>query len=216
MGSSLFVAMGAILSFFFPSGDAEPDLTSDTKKDDSDVKEVEKEDTKKTPEITDAKVTVVKVTEEALEEADYEVVEKTSEQSTTLSSGFPSTPQNSVASLPSLPSASGQLDDGFEVISQRAEEPTTSLLNVDNTVGKKEEAKEEEEEESPIANLKSGVEALLTDLSASAGPEQEEEDTTNTTVKEEISTTTSTSIVQEVQIIGEVQDDDKEAEKTEE
>merc|ERR1712233_256250 len=191
-------------------------LTSDTKKDDSDVKEVEKEDTKKTPEITDAKVTVVKVTEEALEEADYEVVEKTSEQSTTLSSGgFPSTPQNSVASLPSLPSASGQLDDGFEVISQRAEEPTTSLLNVDNTVGKKEEAKEEEEE-SPIANLKSGVEALLTDLSASAGPEQEEEDTTNTTVKEEISTTTSTSIVQEVQIIGEVQDDDKEAEKTEE
>merc|ERR1711936_1424001 len=215
MGSSLFVAMGAILSFFFPSGDTEPDLTSDTKKDDSDVKEVEKEDTKKTPEITDAKVTVVKVTEEALEEADYEVVEKTSEQSTSLSSGgFPSTPQNSVASLPSLPSASGQLDDGFEVISQRAEEPTTSLLNVDNTVGKKEEAKEEEEE-SPIANLKSGVEALLTDLSASAGPEQEEV-TTNTTVKEEISTTTSTSIVQEVQSIGEVQEDDKEAEKTEE
>merc|ERR1711936_1138190 len=153
MGSSLFVAMGAILSFFFPSGDTEPDLTSDTKKDDSDVKEVDKEDTKKTPEITEPKVTVVKVTEEALEEADYEVVEKTSEQSTTLSSGgFPSTPQNSVASLPSLPSASGQLDDGFEVISQRAEEPTTSLLNVDNTVGKKEEeeAKEEEEEESPI------------------------------------------------------------------
>merc|ERR1711936_825154 len=200
MGSSLFVAMGAILSFFFPSGDTEPDLTSDTKKDDSDVKEVEKEDTKKTPEITDAKVTVVKVTEEALEEADYEVVEKTSEQSTSLSSGgFPSTPQNSVASLPSLPSASGQLDDGFEVISQRAEEPTTSLLNVDNTVAvvEKEEAKEEEEEESPIADLKSGVEALLTDLSASAGPEQEEV-TTNTTVKEEISTTTSTSIVQEV------------------
>merc|ERR1711909_160302 len=173
-----------------------PDLTSDTKKDDSDVKEVEKEDTKKTPEIPDAKVTVVKVTEEALEEADYEVVEKTSEQSMTLSSrGFPSTPQNSVASLPSLPSASGQLDDGFEVISQRTEEPTTSLLNVDNTVAvvEKEEAKEEEEEESPIANLKSGVEALLTDLSASAGPEQEEV-TTNTTVKEEISTTTSTSI----------------------
>merc|ERR1712179_870852 len=128
------------------------------------------------------------------------VVEKTNEPSTTLSAGgFPSTPQNSVASLPSLPSASGQLDDGFEVISQRAEEPTTSLLNVDNTVGKKEEAKEGEEE-SPIANLKSGVEALLTDLSASAGPEQEEEDTTNTTVKEEVSTTKSTSIVQEVQI----------------
>merc|ERR1712179_437256 len=119
------------------------------------------------------------------------VVEKTNEPSTALSAGgFPSTPQNSVASLPSLPSASGQLDDGFEVISQRAEEPTTSLLNVDNTV-EKEEAKEEEEE-SPIANLKSGVEALLTDLSASAGPEQEEEDTTNTTVKEEVSTTTST------------------------
>merc|ERR1712112_651947 len=194
MGSSLFVAMGAILSFFFPSGDTEPDLTSDTKKDDSDVKEFEKEDTKKTPDIADAKVSVVKVTEEALEEADYEVVEKTSEPSTTLSTGgFPSTPQNSVASLPSLPSASGQLDDGFEVISQRAEEPTTSLLNADNTV-EKEEAKEVEEEESPIANLKSGVEALLTDLSASAGPDQEE-DTTNTTVKEEVSTTTSTSIV---------------------
>merc|ERR1711944_223397 len=163
MGSSLFVAMGAILSFFFPSGDTEPDLTSDTKKYDSDVKEVEKEDTKKTPEIADAKVSVVKVTEEALEEADYEVVEKTSEQSTTLSSsgGFPSTPQNSVASLPSLPSASGQLDDGFEVISQRAEEPTTSLLNVDNTVEKEEAKEEDDEEESPIANLKSGVEAFL-------------------------------------------------------
>merc|ERR1712233_153328 len=192
-------------------------LTSDTKKDDSDVKEVEKKTPKKTPEITDAKVTVVKVTEEALEEADYEVVEKTSEQSTTLSSGgFPSTPQNSVASLPSLPSASGQLDDGFEVISQRAEEPTTSFLNVDNTVATVEKEEAKEEEKSSIANLKSGVEALLTDLSASAGPEQEEV-TTKTTVKEEISTTTSTGIVQEeVQSIGEVQDDDKEAEKTEE
>merc|ERR1712112_473538 len=147
MGSSLFVAMGAILSFFFPSGDTEPDLTSDTKKDDSDVKEAEKEDTKKTPEVADAKVSVVKVTEEALEEADYEVVEKTSDPSTALSSsgGFPSTPQNSVASLPSLPTASGQLDDGFEVISQRAEEPTISLMNVDNTVEKEVEAKDEEE-----------------------------------------------------------------------
>merc|ERR1712018_155728 len=178
MGSSLFVAMGAILSFFFPSGDTEPDLTSDTKKDDSDV---EKEDTKNIPEVADAKVSVVKVTEEALEEADYEVVEKTSEQSTTLSGGFPSTPQNSVASLPSLPSASGQLDDGFEVISQRAEEPTISLLNVDNTVEKEEAKEEDEDDESPIANLKSGVEALLTDLSASAGPEQEAEDTAKTT-----------------------------------
>merc|ERR1711936_380253 len=216
MGSLPFVAMGAILSFFFPWEDTGPD-TRDTNEDETSVKEVdsEKPDIKKTPEMTDTKVTAPKITEEAMEEADYEVVE-TSNGSPLSTSSFPRTPQNSFANLPSLPSA-GQLDDGFEVISQRAEE-STSLLNVDNTAAgaENEEAKKDkEEEESPIANLKSGVEALLTDLSASAGPEQEEV-TTNTTVKEEISTTTSTSIVQEVQSIGEVQEDDKEAEKTEE
>merc|ERR1712037_948083 len=133
MGSLTLVAMGAILSFFFPPADTAPD-TSDTKEDESGVKEVEKEvekevdsekaDTKKTPEVT-----VPKITEEAMEEADYEVVE-TSDPST-LSAGFPRTPQNSFANLPSIPSA-GQLDDGFEVISLRTEEPT-SLLNIDNT-----------------------------------------------------------------------------------
>merc|ERR1712037_1088462 len=239
MGSPTFVAMGAILSFFFPPADTAPD-TSDTKEDESGVKEVEKEvekdvekevkkegdsekaDTKKTPEMTDATVTVPKITEEAMEEADYEVVE-TSDPSTLSAAGFPRTPQNSFANLPSLPSA-GQLDDGFEVISQRTEESTTSLLNVDNTaaVVENKEAKEkeeEEEEESPIANLKSGVEALLTDLSASAaGPEQEEESvsttTTSSVVKEETSTTTI--VQQEVQSIGEVEDNAKEATKTEE
>merc|ERR1712203_706083 len=177
MGSLPFVAMGAILSFFFPWEDTGPD-TRDTKEDETSVKEVncEKPDIKKTPEITDTKVTAPKITEEAMEEADYEVVE-TSDGSTLLAAGFPRTPQNSLANLPSLPSA-GQLDDGFEVISQRTEESTTSLLNVDNTasVVENEEAKkkdEEEEDESPIANLKSGVEALITDLSSSAaGPEQ--------------------------------------------
>merc|ERR1712037_920943 len=224
MGSLTPVAMGAILSFFFPPADAAPD-TSETKEDESGVKEVEKEvdsekaDTKKIPEMTDATVTVPKITEEAMEEADYEVVE-TNDPSTLSAAGFPRTPQNSFANLPSIPSA-GQLDDGFEVISQRTEESTTSLLNIDNTavVVENEEAKEkEEEDESPIANLKSGVEALLTDLSASAaGPEQEEESastTTSSVVTEETSTTTT--IVQEVQSIGEVDDNDKEAPKTEE
>merc|ERR550532_3295133 len=156
-----------------------------------------------------------------MEEADYEVVE-TSDPSTLSAAGFPRTPQNSFANLPSIPSA-GQLDDGFEVISQRTEEPT-SLLNVDNTaaVVENEEAKEkeeEEEDESPIANLKSGVEALLTDLSASAaGPEQEEESASTTTTSSVVTeeTSTTTTIVQEVQSIGEVEDNDKEAPKTEE
>merc|ERR1719295_2534984 len=132
-----------------------------------------------------------------MEEADYEVVETSCDPA-----GFPRTPQNSFANLPSLPA--GQLDDGFEAISQRAEEPT-SLLNVDNTAA--------DEEESPIASLKSGVEALLTDLAASSGPEEEEESgrTTTTTssssvVKEETSTTTTANVVEEVQSIGEVQD----------
>merc|ERR1712037_1059220 len=223
MGSLPFVAMGAILSFFFPWEDTGPD-TRDTKEDETSVKEVdsEKPDIKKTPEISDTKVTAPKITEEAMEEADYEVVE-TSDGSTLTASSFPRTPQNSFANLPSLPSA-GQLDDGFEVISQRTEEPTTSLLNVDNTaaVVENKEAKEDEEEEdeSPIANLKSGVEALLTDLSASAAaPEQEEESASTTTtsrvVTEETSTTT-TIVQQEVQSIGEVEDNDKEAPKTEE
>merc|ERR1712037_680990 len=217
MGSLPFVAMGAILSFFFPWEDTGPD-TRDTKEDETSVKEVdsEKPDIKKTPEITDTKVTAPKITEEAMEEADYEVVE-TSDGSTLSTSSFPRTPQNSFANLPSLPSAR-QLDDGFEVISQRSEEPT-SLLNVDNTaaVAGNEEAKEDEEE-SPIANLKSGVEALLTDLSASAGPEKEDESVsttiTSSVAKEETSTTTT--VVQEVQSIGEVEDDNKEATKSEE
>merc|ERR1711974_560007 len=208
---------GAILSFFFPWEDTGPD-TRDTKVDEGGVKEVDNDtpDIKKTPETTaEANVSAPKITEEAMEEADYEVVETSCDPST-LSAGFPRTPQNSFANLPSLPA--GHLDDGFEVISQRAEEPT-SLLNVDNTAVVVENA-EVEEEEAPIASLKSGVEALLTDLSASSGPEQEEESgsTTTTTsssvVKEEASTTTTT-VVQEVQSIGEVQED-KEAAKTEE
>ena len=196
--SPLFVAMGAILSFFFPWEDTGPD-TRDTKEDEGGVKEVDKDtpDIKKTPEMTaEANVSVPKITEEAMEEADYEVVETSCDPA-----GFPRTPQNSFANLPSLPA--GQLDDGFEVISQRAEEPT-SLLNVDNSV-------ENDEEESPIASLKSGVEALLTDLAASAGPEQEEESTTTTSssvVKEETSTTT-TNVAEEVQSIGEVQEETK-------
>merc|ERR1712154_628470 len=217
MGSLPFVAMGAILSFFFPWEDTGPD-TRDTNEDETSVKEVdsEKPDIKKTPEMTDTKVTAPKITEEAMEEADYEVVE-TSDGSTLSASSFPRTPQNSFANLPSLPSA-GQLDDGFEVISQRAEEPT-SLLNVDNTAaGAENEEAKKEDEESPIANLKSGVEALLTDLSASAGPEKEEESAnttiTSSVVKEETSTTTT--VVQEVQSIGEVEDDNKEATKSEE
>merc|ERR1712203_1176645 len=76
MGSLPFVAMGAILSFFFPWEDTGPD-TRDTKEDETSVKEVdsEKPDIKKTPEMTDTKVTAPKITEEAMEEADYEVVE---------------------------------------------------------------------------------------------------------------------------------------------
>merc|ERR1711970_974041 len=211
MGSSPFVAMGAILSFFFPWEDTGPD-TRDTKEEQSDVKVVDDEpqDTKKkTPEVTsDAKVSVPKISEEALEEADYEVVETHNDPST-LSVGLPRTPQNSFASL----SAGQQLDDGFEVISQKAEDPT-SLLSFDTAaaaavVVESDVIDKEAEDESPIASLKSGVEALLTDLSAS-GPEKEEDSSGTTTtssssvVKEETSTTTS--IVQEVQTIGEVQD----------
>merc|ERR1719234_2271970 len=106
--------MGAIFSFFFPWEDTGPDTREDTKVEQSDVKEEvdndETQDTMKmTPEvISDTKVTVPQITEEALEEADYEVVETHNEPSSTLSSqeestlsaGFPRTPQNSFASLP--------------------------------------------------------------------------------------------------------------------
>merc|ERR1712110_1399757 len=209
MGSPVFVAMGAILSFFFPWEDTGPD-TRDTKEEQGGVKEVDKAEVRKTAEVQETKVTVPKITEEAMEEADYEVVE-TTDPSTT-SSAFPPTPQNSFASLPSLPS--GQLDDGFEVISQRAEEPA-SLLNVDNAAATVVESKDLEEEESPIANLKSGVEALLTDLSVdnSAGPEKEEETSSNSLATEE--TSTATSFVQEVQSIGEVQEVKEEETKEE-
>merc|ERR1712083_1125703 len=209
MGSPVFVAMGAILSFFFPWEDTGPD-TKDTKEEQGDVNEVDKAEVKKTAEVQETKVTVPKITEEAMEEADYEVVETT--DPSTISSAFPPTPQNSFASLPSLPS--GQLDDGFEVISQRAEEPA-SLLNVDNAAATVVESKDlEEEEESPIANLKSGVEALLTDLSVdSAGPEKEEETSSISLATEE--TSTATSFVQEVQSIGEVQEVKEEETKEE-
>merc|ERR1712110_326947 len=206
MGSPVFVAMGGILSFFFPWEDTGPD----TKEEQGGVKEVDKAEVKETAEVQETKVTVPKITEEAMEEADYEVVETTNPSTT--SSAFPPTPQNSFASLPSLPS--GQLDDGFEVISQRAEEPA-SLLNVDNAAATVVESKDlEEEEESPIANLKSGVEALLTDLSVdNAGPEKEEETSSNSLVTEE--TSTATSFVQEVQSIGEVQEVKEEETKEE-
>merc|ERR1712032_261173 len=208
MGSSPFVAMGAILSFFFPWEDTGPD-TRETKEEQSDVKEVDNEpqDTKKrTPEVTsDAKVSVPKITEEALEEADYEVVETHNDPST-LSVGLPRTPQSSFASL----SPGQQLDDGFEVISQRAEDPT-SLLSFDTAAAAAVDVEgdvidKEEEEESPIANLKSGVEAFLTDLSGLEKGEESSSTTTTSTsvVKEE--TSTSTTVVQEVQTIGEVQD----------
>ena len=201
--------MGAILSFFFPGEDTGPD-TRDTKEEQGGVKEVDKAEVKETADVQETKVTVPKITEEAMEEADYEVVE-TTDPSTT-SSAFPPTPQNSFASLPSLPS--GQLDDGFEVISQRAEEPA-SLLNVDNAAATVVESKDlEEEEESPIANLKSGVEPLLTGLSAdAAGPEKEEETRSNSLATEE--TSTATSFVQEVQSIGEVQEVKEEETKEE-
>merc|ERR1711971_1284805 len=103
---------------------------------------------KKTPKVTsDAKVTVPQITEEALEEADYEVVETHNDPPSTLSAGFPRTPQNSFATLP----PGQQLDDGFEVINQRTEDDLTSLLNVykvaiDDAVESDDIAKEEEEE----------------------------------------------------------------------
>merc|ERR1711973_969491 len=180
--SQLLVAMGGILSFFFPWEDTGPDNREETDVKQVDDKEVddEKTEVEEKVEVPAATVIVSKVTEEAMEEADYEVVEKNDDSSTSLSA-FPRTPQNSFASLPSLPT--GQVDDGFEVITQgKTESESTTALDIASVaaaVAKGEDItnNETEVETSPIANLKSGVEALLTDLSA-AGP-QEEEDSTN-------------------------------------
>jgi len=233
--SQLLVAMGGILSFFFPWEDTGPDNREDTEVKQVDGKEVEddKTEVEEKTEVQAATVIVSKVTEEAMEEADYEVVEKNDDSSSSLSA-FPRTPQNSFASLPSSPT--GQVDDGFEVITQgKTDESTTALdiASVAAAVAKSEDItnNETEVEASPIANLKSGVEALLTDLSA-AGPqeeedsinksdlemEQEEENTTtkleNTTTKVETTdkeeNVSSSTNVEQVQSIGEVQDDQEE------
>merc|ERR1712156_121488 len=197
MGTAqLLVAMGGILSFFFPREDTGPNNREDTEVKQVDGKEVEddKTEVEEKLEVQAATVIVSKVTEEAMEEADYEVVEKNDDSSSSLSA-FPRTPQNSFASLPSSPT--GQVDDGFEVITQgKTDESTTALdiASVAAAVAKSEDITntETEVEASPIANLKSGVEALLTDLSA-AGP-QEEEDSINKSglemEQEEESTTT--------------------------
>merc|ERR1711936_958851 len=182
MGSPVFAAMGAILSFFFPWEDTGPD-PRDTKEEQGGLKEVDKAEVKETAEVQETNVTVPNITEEAMEEADYEVVETTNPSTT--SSAFPPTPQNSFASLPSLPS--GQLDDGFEVISQRAEEPASSLLNVDNAAATVVESKDLEEKE---------------------------EDTSNSSLATE-ETSNATSFVQEVQSIGEVQEVKEEETKEE-
>ena len=226
--SQLLVAMGGILSFFFPWEDTGPDNREETEVKKVDGKEVEddKTEVEEKPEVQAATVIVSKVTEEVMEEADYELVEKNDDSSSSLSA-FPRTPQNSFASLPSSPT--GQVDDGFEVITQgKTDESTTALdiASVAAAVAKSEDItnNETEVEASPIANLKSGVEALLTDLSA-AGP-QEEEDSTNksglkleqeeeTTSKVETTTTkeenaSSSTNVEQVQSIGEVQDDQEE------
>merc|ERR1719357_88946 len=194
-----------------------------------DDKEVEddKTEVKEKQEVKAATVIVSKVTEEAMEEADYELVEKNDDSSTSLSA-FPRTPQNSFASLPSSPT--GRVDDGFEVIAQgKTDESTTALdiANIAAAVAKSEDItnNETEDEASPIANLKSGVEALLTDLSA-AGPQEEEDSTNKSGLKmeqEEENTTTkvettsnreenvsSSTNVEQVQSIGEVQDDQEE------
>merc|ERR1711936_456862 len=181
MGTSqLLVAMGGILSFFFPWEDTGPDNREDTEVKQVDGKEVDDDKTKagEKTEVPAATVIVSKVTEEVMEEADYELVEKNDDSSTSLSA-FPRTPQNSFASLPSSPT--GQVDDGFEVITQgKTDESTTALdiASVAAAVAKSEDItnNETEVEASPIANLKSGVEALLTDLSA-AGPQEEEDST---------------------------------------
>merc|ERR1712156_502956 len=198
MGTAqLLVAMGGILSFFFPWEDTGPDNREETKVKQVDGKEVEddKTEVKEKPEVQAATVIVSKVTEEAMEEADYEVVEKNDDSSSSLSA-FPRTPQNSFASLPSSPT--GQVDDSFEVITQgKTDESTTALdvASIAGAVAKSEDItnNESEVEASPIANLKSGVEALLTDLSA-AGPQEEEDSTSKSGLEmeqeEEENTTT--------------------------
>merc|ERR1711962_1467288 len=225
MGTSqLLVAMGGILSFFFPWEDTGPDNREETEVKKVDGKEVEddKTEVEEKMEVQAATVIVSKVTEEAMEEADYEVVEKNDDSSSSLSA-FPRTPQNSFASLPSLPT--GQVDESTTAL---------DIASVAAAVAKSEDItnNETEVEASPIANLKSGVEALLIDLSA-AGPQEEEDSTNksglemeqeeeNTTTKEENTTTkvenatnkednaSSSTIVEQVQSIGEVQDDQQE------
>merc|ERR1712055_1089248 len=195
--SQLLVAMGGILSFFFPWEDTGPDNREDTEVKKVDGKEVEdaKTEVEEKTEVQAATVIVSKVTEEAMEEADYEVVEKNDDSSSSLST-FPRTPQNSFASLPSLPT--GQVDDGFEVITQgKTDESTTALdiASVAAAVAKSEDItnNETEVEASPIANLKSGVEALLTDLSA-AGPQEEEDSTSKSGLKMEQEEETITKV----------------------
>merc|ERR1712107_912943 len=205
--------------------DTGPDNREDTEVKQVDGKEVEddKTEVEEKPEVPAATVIVSKVTEEAMEEADYEVVEKNDDSSTILSA-FPRTPQNSFASLPSLPT--GQVDDGFEVITQGKTDESTAALDIASVaaaVAKSEDItnNESEVEASPIANLKSGVEALLTDLSA-PGPQEEEDSTNksglemeqeeeNTTTKVETTTNlvenaSSSANVEQEQSIGEVQD----------
>merc|ERR1712107_436485 len=221
--SQLLVAMGGILSFFFPWEDTGPDNREDTEVKQVDGKEVddEKTEVEEKPEVQAATVIVSKVTEEAMEEADYELVEK-NDDSPTILSAFPRTPQNSFASLPSLPT--GQVDDGFEVITQGK---ALDIASVAAAVAKSEDItnNESEVEASPIANLKSGVEALLTDLSA-PGPQEEEDSTKKSGLemeKEEENTSTkvettynkeenasSSTNMEQVQSIGEVQDDQEE------
>merc|ERR1711962_1016814 len=227
MGTSqLLVAMGGILSFFFPWEDTGPDNREETEVKQVDGKEVEDDKTEVEEKLEGpaAAVIVSKVTEEVMEEADYEVVEKNDDSPTSLSA-FPRTPQNSFASLPSSPT--GQVDEGFEVITQgKTDESTTALdiASVAAAVAKSEDITNNETEvkASPIANLKSGVEALLTDLSA-AGPQEEEDSTSKSGLKleqEEEETTTkvettsnreenasSSTNAEQVQSIGEVQDD---------
>merc|ERR1712013_879438 len=175
--------------------DTGPDNREDTEVKQVDGKEVDddKTEVEEKPELQAATVIVSKVTEEAMEEADYEVVEKNDDSSSSLSA-FPRTPQNSFASLPSLPT--GQVDDGFEVITQgKTDEPTTALdiASVAAAVAKGEDItnNETEVEASPIANLKSGVEALLTDLSA-AGPQEEEDSTSKSGLEMEQEENTTT------------------------
>merc|ERR1712156_218908 len=131
MGTAqLLVAMGGILSFFFPWEDTGPDNREETEVKKVDGKEVEddKTEVEEKMEVQAATVIVSKVTEEVMEEADYELVEKNDDSSSSLSA-FPRTPQNSFASLPSSPT--GQIDDGFEVITQgKTDSESTTALDI--------------------------------------------------------------------------------------